>query len=330
MICSRWRSASCASSRSFAGRCGTGGDGCSWTRCRNIGSTCPAQLELVALLAGPDGNVCCVGDTDQCIFSFRQADPGGMRRLAERFPGHRRVALSRNRRSRAEIVATACRCVEHNPGREPVAQFAVRGPGGLARAIALGSDRDEADWITRQVAAALADGCPPAEIWIVARASYATAVVQEVLRHRGIPHRVLGSLGLYERAEVRDALAYLTLLANPRDVQAFCRAVCSPRRGVGPAAQSGIVALARERHGGDLIGACSQPAAAECVRGRAGGGEALELRERPAHSSPRTRRRPVAWARGRQRAHDARRDSQTPIALPVAVALASPRDVAFD
>jgi DNA helicase-2/ATP-dependent DNA helicase PcrA len=238
-----------------------------WLVVDEVQDSCPAQLELTALLAGPDGNVCCVGDPDQVIYAFRQADPSGMRRLAARFPGHRPVVLSRNFRSRAEILHAACRCVQHNTGREPRALFAVRGAGGEARAVAFGSEREEAEWIAATVGKALAARWPASEVLILSRTSYATAAVQQALRHAGIAHRVLGSLGLYERAEARTAIAYLTLLSNPRDVQAFARAISSPRRGIGADAQNRIVSLARAGHGDDLLAACGDPEASQCVRG---------------------------------------------------------------
>ena len=97
---------------------------------------------------------------------------------------------------------------------------------------------------------------------MLARTAFATGPIQAALAAAGIPHRVLGSLGLYERAEVRDALAYLALLANPRDAHAFRRAVQAPRRGVGTATIGRVVAAARERFDGDLITTCANAAAA--------------------------------------------------------------------
>ena len=122
------------------------------------------------------------------------------------------------------------------------------------------SEYHEAHWIARTIGHALAAGISPGGILVLARASYATAAVQTALAQAGIPHRVLGSLGLYERSEIRDALAYLTLLVNPADAQAFRRAVQAPRRGVGSATVTGLVALARERHHGDLIAVSAQGA----------------------------------------------------------------------
>jgi DNA helicase II / ATP-dependent DNA helicase PcrA len=89
--------------------------------------------------------------------------------------------------------------------------------------------------------------------------------VQAALARAGIPHRVLGSLGLYERSEVRDALAYLALLANPADAQAFRRAVQAPRRGIGPSTTNRVIAYARE-HGGELIDACREPERIDGIR----------------------------------------------------------------
>ena len=132
--------------------------------------------------------------------------------------------------------------------------------------IAFGSDRHEADSVAAAIAQALAQGVPASEVLVLARTGYATGPVQAALAHAGIPHRVLGSLGLYERSEVKDALAYLTLLANPADAQAFRRAVGSPKRGVGTATANRVVALARDTHHGDLIAASAHATAIESIR----------------------------------------------------------------
>jgi DNA helicase II / ATP-dependent DNA helicase PcrA len=217
--------------------------------------TCQAQAVLVSLLAGPDGNLCCVCDDDQSLYAFRGADAHGLARLADRFPAHERIVLARNFRSHAEILSAAARSIQNNPNRVPKTLIAMRGPGGHATAIAFASERDEASWTATTAAQELAAGTPPAEILVLARTGYATAPVQNALAAAGIPHRVLGSLGLYERSEVRDALAYLTLIANPLDAQAFRRAVATPRRGVGERTAGQLVARAREHHDGDLIAA---------------------------------------------------------------------------
>jgi len=216
-----------------------------------------AQAMLVDLLAGPDGNVCVCGDDDQVIYRFRHADPGHILGFEQRHPSSARIVLGRNFRSRAEILEAGVRCVSHNERRAGKALIAMRGPGGQVRVRTFPNEFAEANWVTAQIADALAAGTPPAEILALARTGYATEPLQRALAHAGIPHRVLGSLGLYERIEVRDALAYLTLLHNPLDAQAFRRAIGSPRRGIGAATVTKVVAWARERHSGDLIAASS-------------------------------------------------------------------------
>lgn len=111
------------------------------------------------------------------------------------------------------------------------------------------------------VADALAGGIAPDQVLVLARTGFATEAVQRALTQAGIAHRVLGSLGMYERAEVREALAYLTLLANPADAQAFRRAIAAPRRGVGTATAARLVAHAR-----DSRTATSSPLAARPTR----------------------------------------------------------------
>ena len=194
-----------------------------------------AQAVLIDLLAGPGGNLVVVADDDQLIYGWRGADPSHVLGFGERYPGHARIVLGRNFRSRAEILTAAVRCVEHNARREPKALIAMRGAGGHVEVRSFVDERLEARWIALEIAGAIASGVPGTEILVLARTGYATSALQHALAQAGVPHRVLGSLGLYERAEVRDALAYLALLANPADAQAFRRASSAPRRGIGTA-----------------------------------------------------------------------------------------------
>ena len=179
------------------------------------------------------------------------------------------IVLGRNFRSRAEILEAAVRCVSHNERRAPKALIAMRGSGGQVRVTAFQNEYAEANWVAAQIADALAGGTPPGEILALARTGYATEPLQRALAHAGIPHRVLGSLGLYERTEVRDALAYLTLIQNPLDAQAFRRAIGSPRRGIGAATVTKLVAWAREHHRGDLIAASARAGEHDGVRAQA-------------------------------------------------------------
>ncbi len=237
-----------------------------WILADEFQDTSHAQATLVDLLAGPDGNLCVVGDDDQLIHGWRHADLRHILCFGERHPGHSQIVLGRNFRSRSEILEAAVSCVSHNERRAPKALIAMRGAGARVRVRVFPNEFAEANWVTAQIADALAAGTPPGEILALARTGYATEPLQRALAHAGIPHRVLGSLGLYERTEVRDALAYLTLIENPLDAQAFRRAIGSPRRGIGAATVTKLVAWAREHHHGDLIAASARADELDGVR----------------------------------------------------------------
>ena len=237
-----------------------------WLLVDEYQDTNEAQSVLVALLAGAGGNACCVADDDQLIYGWRGAEPRNILAFGERFPAHARIVLGRNFRCRSEILDPAVACVAHNGRREAKALIAMRGGGGEARVVAYGCDRHEADCVAAAIGQALGRGIPAGEVLVLARTGYATGPLQAALARAGIPHRVLGSLGLYERSEVKDALAYLALLANPADAQAFKRAVGSPRRGVGAATANRVVQVARETHDGDLITASTHANAIDSIR----------------------------------------------------------------
>jgi DNA helicase-2/ATP-dependent DNA helicase PcrA len=228
-----------------------------WLVVDEMQDTNQAQATLVHLLAGSGGNVSVVGDDDQAIYRFRSAEPRNILAFGERYPRHDRVVLGRNFRSRAEILTAAGCCIAINELRHPKALVAARGGGGRITMRGFATDRDEAGWGAGLIADALAAGTPPGEILVLARTAFALGPIQAALAAAGIAHRVLGSLGLYERAEVRDALAHLALLVNPRDAHAFRRAVQAPRRGVGTATIGHVVKAARERFDGDLITTCA-------------------------------------------------------------------------
>jgi DNA helicase-2/ATP-dependent DNA helicase PcrA len=204
-----------------------------------------AQAELVWLLVGSDGNLTVVGDDDQLVHGRRGADPAHIVEFAARYPRHRTILLGSNFRTRAEILSPAQSCVRHNQRRTDKQLVAVRGSGGQVAISAFRDDWHEAHWVAGAVSEAIASGVPGREILILARTSFGTQPVQSALAQARVAHRVLGSLGLFERSEAKDALAYLTLLANPTDAQAFRRAISSPRRGIGPATASVLVTRAR-------------------------------------------------------------------------------------
>ena len=240
-----------------------------WILADEFQDTSHAQATLVDLLAGPDGNLCVCGDDDQLIHGWRHADPRHIL-CFRRAPSEPRAD-----RARAELPLARGDPRGRGPLREPQrapapkALIAMRGSGGQVRVGRSRTSSPRRTGSTAQIADALAGGTPPGEILALARTGYATEPLQRALAHAGIPHRVLGSLGLYERTEVRDALAYLTLIQNPVDAQAFRRAIGSPRRGIGAATVTKLVAWAREHHRGDLIAASARAGELDGIRAQA-------------------------------------------------------------
>jgi DNA helicase-2/ATP-dependent DNA helicase PcrA len=155
-----------------------------------------AQAMLVDPLAGPAGNLCVCGDDDQVVHSWRSADVAHMLEFADRHPGCRRVVLARNFRCRAEILGAAALSVAHNERRTAKTLIAVRGAGGHVDVVTLADEREEGRFIACEIATALADGIAPSEVLALARTGYASVPLQRALAQAGIPHRVLGSLGL--------------------------------------------------------------------------------------------------------------------------------------
>jgi len=229
-----------------------------------------AQMALVSLIAGPNGNVTVVADDDQSIYAFRGSNCSeNVLGFGDWFPGFRAITLGRNYRSRAEILAVAVNCVQHNRERVPKQLVAIRGGGGRVETPVFGNEHQEAHFVTGLVIEALDAGVGPDDVLLIARNGYLTVALQQALAAHGVPYRILGALGLFERAEVKDAVAYLRLLSNPCDSEAFRRAIAAPKRGVGPATASRVIEHARDAHNGDLIAACRYTSDIDGVRQRA-------------------------------------------------------------
>jgi DNA helicase-2/ATP-dependent DNA helicase PcrA len=234
-----------------------------------------SQFELLLQLAGsegcgPDGSLVVVGDDDQAVYAFRGADVGNLLDFQKAFPGARKHLLRRNYRCSRAVLGAAMQCIRHNERRESKALVVgTDAPEGSVTRQHFANDHAEAMAIAREIKARHAAGVPLTEIAALCRTLRHTTTLQQQLTAAQIPHRVIGSHSLWERIEVQDALAYLTLVANPHDAVAFKRAVAAPTdraqfttakvksltRGVGDARQKLVVAYAHE-HEIDLLEAC--------------------------------------------------------------------------
>ncbi len=205
------------------------------------------QYLWLRLLAQQSRNICCVGDDDQSIYSWRGAEVENILRFEKDFPGARIVRLEANYRSTAPILAAASGLIAHNEGRlgktlRPGRRDAA---GEKVSVVSLWDSDEEARMVGDRIEALRRDGESLAEMAILVRAGFQTRAFEERLITLGIPYRVVGGLRFYERAEIRDAIAYMRVLVQPADDLAFERIVNVPRRGVGEAALRAMHEAAR-------------------------------------------------------------------------------------
>jgi DNA helicase-2/ATP-dependent DNA helicase PcrA len=193
------------------------------------------QYYWLRLLAQANKNICCVGDDDQSIYSWRGAEIENILKFGRDFPGAKIVKLEANYRSTAPILAAASHLISHNEGRLGKTLFSGRNDaaGENVEVVALWDSEEEARMVGGRVESLKASGENLAEMAILVRAGFQTRAFEERMITLGLPYRIIGGLRFYERAEIRDAIAYLRVLAQPADDLAFERIINVPKRGVG-------------------------------------------------------------------------------------------------
>jgi DNA helicase II / ATP-dependent DNA helicase PcrA len=196
------------------------------------------QYLWLRLLAQGHRNICCVGDDDQSIYSWRGAEVENILRFEKDFEGAKIVRLEANYRSTAPILAAASGLIAHNEGRlgktlRPGRQDA---DGERVTVVSLWDSDEEARMVGDRIETLRREGEPLAEMAILVRAGFQTRAFEERLITLGMPYRVVGGLRFYERQEIRDAIAYMRIVVQPAHDLAFERIVNVPRRGVGEVA----------------------------------------------------------------------------------------------
>ena len=202
-----------------------------------------SQDALVKLLGRGADSLCAVGDEDQAIYRWRGAEVEHILRFDEDFPGARIIPLERNYRSTSGILDAASGLVANNRRRRPKRLLADRGAGARVRLWRFDEDRTEAETVARAIEDRR-DGA--GDVAVLYRTNAQSRPFEEELVRRRIPYVVVGGMKFYERAEVKDALAYLRLAARPEDDLAFRRVVNVPARGIGSATLDRIAKAARE------------------------------------------------------------------------------------
>jgi DNA helicase-2/ATP-dependent DNA helicase PcrA len=207
------------------------------------------QYLWLRLLARASSNICCVGDDDQSIYSWRGAEVENILRFDQDFPGAHVVKLESNYRSTAPILAAAAGLIAHNEGRlgKTLRPGRNDSAGERVQVFGLYDSNEEARMVGERVETLHRDGHRLAEMAILVRAGFQTRSFEERMLTLAIPYRVVGGLRFYERAEIRDAVAYMRVLHQPSDDLAFERIVNVPRRGVGDGAMRTMHSHARAR-----------------------------------------------------------------------------------
>jgi DNA helicase-2/ATP-dependent DNA helicase PcrA len=216
-----------------------------------------SQYLWLRLLAQERKNICCVGDDDQSIYSWRGAEVANILRFEKDFPGAKIVRLEQNYRSTPNILAAASGLIAQNSGRLGKTLWTEIDEGDKVQVVGVWDGPEEARRVGEEIEAVQRAGGHLDNVAILVRAQFQTREFEDRFIAIGLPYRIVGGFRFYERAEIRDALAYLRVIAQPADDLAFERIVNTPKRGLGDKAVQKVHDFAR-RAGMPLFAAAAQ------------------------------------------------------------------------
>ena len=206
-----------------------------------------AQFQFIKMLGSGHGNVVVVGDDDQSIYGWRGADIRNILDFEKEFPAARVVRLEENYRSTPDILEVANAAITPNQGRKGKTLRATRASGEVVTLVAALDERDEADFVLEEIKTRQnQEGRGLSQFAVLYRTNAQSRAFEDALRREVIPYRLVGSVRFYDRREIRDLMAYLKLIANPADEEAFRRAISVPKRGIGDASLEMLVTRARK------------------------------------------------------------------------------------
>ncbi len=204
------------------------------------------QYRLVHALSGRTRNLCVVGDDDQSIYGWRGADVRLIRNFRKDFPDAEVVKLEQNYRSTKNIVDAALAVIEPALDREPKRLWTAAPEGEAVRLRALNDEREEASFVAGSIRAEIARGTSAQELAVFYRVHAQSRALEEALRNLNIPYQIIGGMKFFERAEVKDLLAYLRLILNPKSDVDLLRVINVPTRGIGDKTVERILSYAAE------------------------------------------------------------------------------------
>lgn len=205
-----------------------------------------SQHELLSLLVSPEHNICVVGDDDQSIYSFRGADVDNILNFPQEFDETHIIKMEQNYRSDGNILNLANSLIGHNTKRHNKNLWTYRNPGVMPTYTYYASDYDETDSIVEDIKDYIAAGNNYSDVAILYRNSRLSYVIERSLAREKIPYKIVGGFKFFERAEVKDIIAYLCVIANPADDQRLKRIINVPARKIGAATVDKIATLAQQ------------------------------------------------------------------------------------
>lgn len=206
-----------------------------------------AQFQFIKLLGSGHGNVVVVGDDDQSIYGWRGADIRNILDFEKEFASAKLVRLEDNYRSTPDILHVANAAITQNVGRKGKTLRATRPSGEAVTIVAALDERDEADWVLEEIKSRQnRENRGLNEFAVLYRTNAQSRALEDALRRDAIPYRLVGSVRFYDRREIRDLMAYLKLIANPADEEAFRRAITVPKRGIGDTTVDSLAERARQ------------------------------------------------------------------------------------
>ena len=205
-----------------------------------------AQFRLIELLAGKYKNLCVVGDDDQSIYKFRGANISNILDFESAFPGAKVIKLEQNYRSTGHILSAANAVVRHNSQRKDKRLFTAEGDGEKIQAFQASDERDEGRWIAGEIEKLHSKGTSYDDIAVFYRTNAQSRILEDMFLRAGVPYKIVGGTRFFDRAEIRDVMAYLKMIVNPADEMSVKRVINTPRRGIGSTSIQKIEQLARD------------------------------------------------------------------------------------